>query len=550
MFLIIAVALAVVCSQSEGQFSFWANAKSMHYTSSGTLASKSWWAVVPATPYFNADPDASHLIYAADSTTTNQGENFQFQLASGGFLSNISPYACVTAVLLIYMLRTIDFVVFTETHKSERFFEAGFTKNKIFLGVSFLILALYAVLNMWYVHSVKWGKVTDDVEFKWQQSWNSFTTGIILIFLYIVQIYFKERSKPTEVDEAPFSKAYDKLQSCNDYATEYSITSYLLISMLLGMSRSVVLETEAQLLLMSALGLSLLTYLLVDVRAYFQYVEECFQEELTDPYFSRKTTEKYQRLDQALPERELLFAKDTTVHTNHHTMMEGTFLVTQIICTAVAFVFFGIACHVLFVLADSLPAVFYIVVILLAVYLGLQAFEVLLKILPSTFGEPQAMMAAETYYWCSIAVMFIVTGTVLGSAASMNANDGDRIRLRQLESVQYLAMANAEANTLCVNGVQKNPMLQLMSGFSTDMKFGDRKVLEQNNPVNFKVFHWTRWWEIPATSPQFQGPLLYLCSLGMDQYFGTCHKQYKAQAQAFRPDFQPFVDEIATKLTT
>ena len=550
MFLIIAVALAVVCSQSEGQFSFWANAKSMHYTSSGTLASKSWWAVVPATPYFNADPDASHLIYAADSTTTNQGENFQFQLASGGFLSNISPYACVTAVLLIYMLRTIDFVVFTETHKSERFFEAGFTKNKIFLGVSFLILALYAVLNMWYVHSVKWGKVTDDVEFKWQQSWNSFTTGIILIFLYIVQIYFKERSKPTEVDEAPFSKAYDKLQSCNDYATEYSITSYLLISMLLGMSRSVVLETEAQLLLMSALGLSLLTYLLVDVRAYFQYVEECFQEELEPPYVSRKLTQEYTILNQDLQEKQLLFAKDTTVHTNHHTMMEGTFLVTQIICTAVAFVFFGIACHVLFVLADSLPAVFYIVVILLAVYLGLQAFEVLLKILPSTFGEPQAMMAAETYYWCSIAVMFIVTGTVLGSAASMNANDGDRIRLRQLESVQYLAMANAEANTLCVNGVQKNPMLQLMSGFSTDMKFGDRKVLEQNNPVNFKVFHWTRWWEIPATSPQFQGPLLYLCSLGMDQYFGTCHKQYKAQAQAFRPDFQPFVDEIATKLTT
>jgi len=551
MFLFIFVALVVVCSQSEGQFSFWTNAKSMHYTSSGTLAGKSWWAVVPATPYFNADPDASHLIYAADSTTTNQGEDFQFQLASGGFLSNISPYACVTAVLLIYMLRTIDFVVFTgETHKSERFFEAGFTKNKIFLGVSVLILALYVVLNMWYVRSVKWGKVTDDVEFKWQQSWNSFTTGIILIFLYMVQIYFKERSKPTEDDEAPFSKAYDKLQSCNDYATEYSITSYLLISMLLGMSRSVVLETEAQLLLMSALGLSLLTYLLVDVRAYFQYVEECFQEELTDPYFSRAQKSNYKELHQSLPERELLFAKDTTVHTNHHTMMEGTFLVTQIICTAVAFVFFGIACHVLFVLADSLPAVFYMVVILLAVYLGLQAFEVLLRILPSTFGEPQAMMAAETYYWCSIAVMFIVTGTVLGSAAYMNANDGDRIRLRQLESVQYLAMQEADSNSLCQYGVQKNPMLQLMGGFSTDMKFGDRKVLEQKNPVNFKVFHWTRWWEIPATSPQFQGPLLYLCSLGMDQYFGTCHKQYKAQAQAFRPDFQPFVDEIATKLTT
>jgi len=48
-----------------------------------------------------------------------------------------------------------------------------------------------------------------------------------------------------------------------------------------------------------------------------------------------------------------------------------------------AFVFFGIAWHVLFVLADSLPAVFWIVFVLMAAYLTLQALEVLLRILPS-----------------------------------------------------------------------------------------------------------------------------------------------------------------------
>ena len=91
-------------------------------------------------------------------------------------------------------------------------------------------------------------------------------------------------------------------------------------------------------------------------------------------------------------------------------------------------------------------------------------------------------------------------------------------------------------------------MLKLMGGFSTDMKFGDRKVLEQNNPVNFKVFHWTRWWEFAQTSPQLQGPVLYLCSLGMDQHFGTCQKQYKADAQAFNLDFQPAADDVAKLL--
>ena len=541
MFLIIAVALAVVCSQSEGQFSFWTNAKSMHYTTSGTLASKSWSAVLPGSPYYNVNVDAKNLIYAAENLFNEEPSlaehQFQFQLASGGLLSNISPYACVTAVLLIYFLRTMDFVLFAgETHKIKDFWEQGcFTKYKMFFMFSFLVLALYAVLNMWYDNDVNWGKVTAGVEFSYQQSWGSFAIGGFLIFLYIFQIYLKESSKPTKADPPTASRAYEKLQICNDYATEYSITSYLLISMLLGMSRSVVLETEAQLLLMSALGLSLLTYLTVDVRSYFLYVEDCFKELM---HSEQETFFDHDKLHQ--DER----------HDKHHTMMDGTFLLTQIICTAVAFVFFGIAWHVLFVLADSLPAVFWIVFVLMAAYLTLQALDVLLRILPSVsiLTEENQLMAARVYYWCSYFVMFIVTCTVLGSAASMNANDGDRIRLRKLESVQYLAMADAVPNAMCSTGVQKNPMLQLMGGFSTDMKFGDRAVLEQKNPVNFKVFHWTRWWEFAQTSPQLQGPDLYLCSLGMDQYFGTCQKQYKADAQAFNLDFQPFADEIAKLL--
>jgi hypothetical protein len=253
MFLIIAVALAVVCSQIEGQFSFWTNAKSMHYTISGTLASKSWSAVLPGSPYYNADVAArnliyaaENLIYAADPLAENQ---FQFQLAIGGLLSNISPYACVTAVLLIYFLRTMDFVLFAaETHKAKDFWEEGwFTKYKFFSMFSLFVLGLYAVLNMWYDTDVNWGKVTAGVEFSYKQSWGSFATGGVLILLYIFQIYLKESSKPTKADAATAQRAYDKLQICNDYATEYSITSYLLISMLLGMSRSVVLETEAQL---------------------------------------------------------------------------------------------------------------------------------------------------------------------------------------------------------------------------------------------------------------------------------------------------------------
>jgi hypothetical protein len=205
---------------------------------------------------------------------------------------------------------------------------------------------------------------------------------------------------------------------------------------------------------------------------------------------------------------------------------------------------------VLFVLADTLLAVFWIVFLLMAAYLTLQALEVLVRILPSVGILPKEnqLMSAQVYYWCSCFVMFIVICTVLGSTTYMNANDGDRIRLRKLESVQYLAMADAEANANCPTGVQKNPLLQLMGGFSTDTKFGDGSVLHGKNPVNFKVFHWMHWWEFAETSLLLQEPDLYLCSLSMDQYFGTCKTQYEAAAQAFNPDFQPAADDVAKLL--
>jgi hypothetical protein len=95
------------------------------------------------------DVDAKNLVYAADSMETNKGSEFQFQLASDGLLSNISPYACVTAVLLIYLLRTTDFVVFAgETHKSKDFWEEGwFTKNNFFSMVSVSVFILYVLLK-------------------------------------------------------------------------------------------------------------------------------------------------------------------------------------------------------------------------------------------------------------------------------------------------------------------------------------------------------------------------------------------------------------------
>jgi hypothetical protein len=78
-----------------------------------------------------------------------------------------------------------------------------------------------------------------------------------------------------------------------------------------------------------------------------------------------------------------------------------------------------------------------------------------------------------------------------------------------------------------------------------DMNVGQDSILKENNPVNFKVFHWTRWWEFAAFPDSLQqAPSLYLCSLGMEQYFGTCSAGYKKPATPFELVYQVIADEV------
>jgi hypothetical protein len=314
------------------------------------------------------------------------------------------------------------------------------------------------------------------------------------------------------------------MQMCNNYAMQYSIASYLLISMLLGMSRSVVLETEAQLLLMCALGLALLTYLMVYVRAYFEYVTNLVTKTIE--------TDELQMLV-------------STQRDDHTAMMKSIFLFTQIIGTAVAFVFFGIAFHVLFVLSDFQGAVLWIVFMLVCLYLCIHASEVVC-ICASAFSLSccagiDKFQWPRVYYLYSLFVTLIVSITVLGASATDSRVGRD---LRRLESVQYMAMANADPNQMCGSGVQKNTLLQQMASFQTDKGFDDDSILRENNPVNFKVFHWTRWWEFGLSMDSLQPPSLYLCSLGMEQHFGTCSAEYKLPAKPFESLFQVIADAV------
>jgi hypothetical protein len=60
-----------------------------------------------------------------------------------------------------------------------------------------------------------------------------------------------------------------------------------------------------------------------------------------------------------------------------------------------------------------------------------------------------------------------------------------------------------------------------------DEKYSE--VPMHNNPVSFKVFTWTRWWQMQAEQGTTQGPGLYFCSTGLKQQFGKCRKQYESR---------------------
>ena len=79
-----------------------------------------------------------------------------------------------------------------------------------------------------------------------------------------------------------------------------------------------------------------------------------------------------------------------------------------------------------------------------------------------------------------------------------------------------------------------------------DEKYSE--VPMHNNPVSFKVFTWTRWWQMQAEQGTTQGPGLYFCSTGLKQQFGKCRKQYESiPGNALDDKFNTFVTKIADK---
>jgi hypothetical protein len=183
MLVIIFAALVVVWATPDGQFSHWTNAKSMHYTANSVETK--WDAVWDGEPYLGyGNPTLKSLVYLCDTPSNRVDprsvpEEGYFQLAGGGLLSNISPYACVSAILFIYFIWTLDFTLFGAQDKTIQW------KNILFWVSCFGVFWVYVAMNLLRQETVDWGKDgTISVSIAWQQwvgcNWGVFDNSVHL----------------------------------------------------------------------------------------------------------------------------------------------------------------------------------------------------------------------------------------------------------------------------------------------------------------------------------------------------------------------------------
>jgi hypothetical protein len=533
--LLAAALLVSILAFGEGRLNTWTNTKSMHYTRDKNTWS--WVSIFPSQVYTNQDPAAGQQWYKTvdgvmqrPAHAANPTEIHGFQIAGGfGILTNISSSVYISTLVVIYVLSLLDSVVLGVEHKDKKLEKPiYFTWVTVMIGVVFVVVHIFQKFGTW--HDVTWGAGTQKVpvRFSWEAGASLFY-AIVVLTMYILHLNVKNgvwhSLLPAGIETEYKSTKETRMHWLHVGSEEHGPTSkeasvvfavayFLLMMGLLGDTRSTVLETEAQLVILCVVGLSVLTLFAMRVRVYFEWVNVYF-----------------------------MASKDIPEHHTHGIMIEFVLKVADFIAIAVSCVLFGVAFNVLAVMFDSqrYNLLYVTVLIVMGMFLLARIAEllssVLLRASSSTSWSWHHVYFA--HYVGSITIILCVLFAFL-----FFENHGHD-KLRKLESIQYMGMkaSDVAANAKCQsNAVQNNKLLYDFLDVKNDQKFDDiTPGLE--NPVSFKVFAWTRWWqfELRSTTGK-QSPALFFCSNGLEQEFGLCAKEYlKRPGVEFEEDFQKTV---------
>lgn len=484
----------------DGQSNMWSNAKSMHFTRNYNALT--WFSIFPSRVYLEneqaqmyrtVDGVLDKLTPSAPSAPSTHG----FQIAGGfGILTNISTHVYFSALLVVYFLSAMDSAWSSKgVLKAEK--HIYYQWATVTAGVVFVLAHLFTKFSLWT--QLDWGDaVVTPVTYSWEAGY-SLLYAVVVVVLYVVHVNVKhglwqpivaavaDHTNKEQVDivHGPKSK---------ESSVVFAATFFLLAMAVLGNTRSIVLETEAQLVVICAASVAVITLLSMRVRAYFQYVSM------------------------------LLVDKEKAQHKN---MMEHALLLVDVLTLAVTALLYAVTLHVLLIMYLDNPDM---LLFTFGVFCGLFVF---LKVLEFgyefyAFARDDKHAHAKWFEGC-FACQYVATILIIIIFSWVQfflPHPSDP--LRKMENSQFLGMHTQalKPNSNCAaNGVQSNGLLLNFLKLKTDTKF-DAVSTNSNNPVNFKVWAWTRWWQLQPGKGTTQDAQLFLCSLGMEQVFGACREQY------------------------
>lgn len=537
----------------EGRLNTWTNTKTMHYTRNKNIYS--WMSIFPSQVYSNQDPAALLQYYRVvdgviDQKPHDAMEEHGFQIAGGfGILTNISSNVYLSALVLIYMLSALDSAVLgVDTEQKTVTKPIYFTWASVLVGIVFVLWHMFQKFGTW--HDVEWGTGANkvSVRYSWEAGASLLYATVVLV-LYIMHINFKNgvwhALIPAGV-EHDFDSGFVKRNGRrallhigtkeNGPATKeasvlFAVTFFLLAMGILGDTRSVVLETDVQLVILCAFALSVVTLLSMRVRVYFEWTKTHFMKD-------SKNTDAWTHHDG----HSIDF---------HCDMIDFVLQLAEIITIAISGLLLGVSVHVLATMFDSqtFNLLYFSFVIFASFFLFIRVMHLIAGIMnlhaAAQFKGVLDMWWDNVYFWqhvlSTILILFVLWMFLF------TGNHGHD-KLRRLESMQYLGMHQSDvaANSVCSgSGVQYNALLHNFMELKDDVRYNDISA-GTDNPVSFKVFAWTRWWQLEQRQTGGkQGPAVYFCSNGLEQEFGTCAAELsKRPGVKFEENFQAFVDKV------
>ena len=491
------------------------NAKSMHFTRN--THAFTFWSLLPSQAYAeNMEVQTYRVVDSVlDKKDVNHLEDHGFLIAGGfGILTNVSSNVYVSALLVIYVISLLEAAVYRENAP-----KYGQRRNVYFawascgLAIVFVMLQLLVKFNTY--HEVQWGKSKIEVTYMWE-SGASLVYAALVVALYVLHVNVKNHAwhalfPSMMVNDADHEAARQNQKGTNSSALKgskdsgpyyheahfmFSVTFFLFVMALLGDSRQLVLETEAQLLVLCAISLAVITVLSERVREYYLHVEEHYLQ--------------------------------NDNHQTYRNMVSHTLQIVQVIALTVSLALFGMTIHILRTMYDSSDWnwLCIIVVVVTGLYMLLRLlfvlYEITMILWPGDYMTERMATVYKYYYLFSIFAVTVVICLLLASG------DNKLDDLKSLESAQSLSMDKSvlRKNDNCKNaGIQSNGLLFTELELKTDSSFKIEDTYK--NPVSFKVNAWTNWWSMKKSATQLNADL-YLCSTGVEQQFGSCRTQYQS----------------------